>query len=141
MAATFPAAILFNLIQMRKMKIEEKVLKIIQKREKLRYHDQTLMNNYFNKYIGIFPIEFHIRNWGSPNDWKKWNKIAGSVYDNDYLYFSQKYPFIRHFLGPSKPMNSNMNHIEDWWFFARRSKYYRKRTFKLENIFSYKNIL
>ena len=133
--------LLFNLIQMRKMKIEEQVLKIIKKGEKLRYHDQTLMNNYFYKYIGIFPIEYHIRNWGNIIEVKKWNKIAGNIYDNDYLYFSQKYPIIRHYLGPYKPMNSNKNHIEDWWFFARKSKYYRKKSHKLENIFSYKNLL
>ena len=121
------------------MKIEKKVLKIIEKKEKLRYHDQTLMNNYFYKYVGIFPIEYHIRNWGNAKDARKWNKYSGYVYDNDYIYFAQKYPAIRHYLGPSKPMKSNINHIEDWWFFARKSKYFHKNYFK-SKLFSFKII-
>ena len=132
--------LLFNLHQMRKMKIEEQVFNIIKKGEKFRYHDQTLMNNYFKKHIGIFPIEYHIRNWGSIEEIRDWNKIAGNVYDNDYIYFAQKYPSIRHFLGPQKPGNSNINHIEDWWFFARKSKYYRQKSFKFQNIFSFNKL-
>ena len=50
--------LLINLVQMRKMKIEKKVLQIIKKRQRFRYHDLTLMNTYFSKYIGIFPIEY-----------------------------------------------------------------------------------
>ena len=132
--------LLFNLIQMRKMKIEEQVIAIIDKKKKLRYHDQTLMNNYFNKYIGIFPIEYHIRNWGNFHDVIKWNKLSGNLYNNDVIYFAQKYPTIRHYLGPYKPMNSNRNHIEDWWFFARKSKYFRKKSFDFKTIFSFKKI-
>jgi lipopolysaccharide biosynthesis glycosyltransferase len=130
--------LLFNLMQMRKMKIEEKVFDIIKKGEKLRYHDQTLMNNYFKKHIGIFPIEYHIRNWANIREVRRWNKISGNVYDNDYIYFAQKYPSIRHFLGPYKPMHSEVNHIEDWWFFARKSKYYQQKSNKFKNIFSFK---
>lgn len=130
--------LLFNLIQMRKMKIEERVFNIIKKKEKLRYHDQTLMNNYFKNYIGIFPLEYHVRNWGDIKGWKDYNIRSGYIYDNDYIYFSQKYPAIRHFLGRDKPTNSNKNHIEDWWFFARKSKYYRQKSIKFENIFSFK---
>ena len=129
--------LLFNLILMRKLKIEEKVLQIIKKKQKLRYHDQTLMNHYFKDYIGIFPLEYHIRNWGNIEEMKKWNKLAGSVYDEDYFYFSQKYPYIRHFLGPNKPIKSERNHIEDWWFFARKSKYYKKKSSNFGDIFSF----
>ena len=130
--------LLFNLIQMRKMKIEEQVLEIIKKKEKLRYHDQTLMNNYFKKYIGIFPIEYHIRNWGNVSEVRKWNRTSGNVYDNDHIYFAQKHPTTRHYLGPCKPMNSDKNHIEDWWFFARKSKYFRTKSFNFKKIFSFK---
>ena len=129
--------LLINLVQMRKMKIEKKVLRIlIKKRKKFRYHDQTLMNKYFAKYIGIFPFEYHIRNWGAFKNCKDWNKKAGSVYDNDIIYFAQKYPTIRHYLGPYKPIKSERNHIEDWWFFARKSKYYKQKTSDLNKIFS-----
>ena len=133
--------LLFNLVQMRKMKIEEKVLNIIKKKKKFRYHDQTLMNNYFNKYIGIFPLEYHIRNWGNIKEMKAWNSIAGSIYNFDYFYFSQKYPSIRHFLGPVKPIKSEINHMEDWWFFARRSKYYKQKSFNSNEIFSFDKLL
>ena len=129
--------LLFNLVQMRKMKVEEKAIEIIRKNERLKYHDQTLMNKYFGKYIGIFPIEYHIRNWGNFNDVKKWNKLSGNIYNNDYIYFAQKYPTIRHYLGPCKPMNSNKNHIEDWWFYARKSKYFKKKSFDFKTIFSF----
>ena len=129
--------LLFNLNIMRKMKIEEKVLQILKKKQKFRYHDQTLMNLYFKEYIGIFPLEYHIRNWGSLKEMKEWNKVAGSVYDEDYFYFSQKYPYIRHFLGPQKPIKSEKNHIEDWWYFARKSKYYKKKSSKFEDIFAF----
>ena len=129
--------LLFNLNLMRNLKIEEKVLQIIKKKQKLRYHDQTLMNHYFKDYIGIFPIEYHIRNWGNIEEGKSWNIKAGSVYDEDYFYFSQKYPYIRHFLGSQKPMKSDKNHIEDWWYFARKSKYYKKKSSKFEETFSF----
>ena len=130
--------LLFNLLLMRKMKIEEKVLNIIKKRKRLRHHDQTLMNNYFKKHIGIFPLEYHIRNWGNIKQMKAWNKIAGSIFNFDYFYFSQKYPTIRHFLGPVKPIKYERNHIEDWWFFARRSKYFKRKSFNSSEIFSFK---
>ena len=129
--------LLFNLNQMRKMKIEEKVLQIIKRKQRLRYHDQTLMNMYFKKYIGIFPLEYHIRNWGKVEEMENWNKISGSVYDKDYFYFAQKYPAIRHFLGPQKPIKSDKNHIEDWWYFARKSKYYKQKSSNFEDIFSF----
>ena len=133
--------LLFNLNQLRKMKIEERVLNIIKKRQKLRYHDQTLMNNYFKQHIGIFPLEYHVRNWGSIKEMKQWNKLAGNIYDIDYFYFAQKYPSIRHFLGKEKPIKTEKNHIEDWWYFARKSKYYIQKSKKFEKIFSFnKNI-
>ena len=129
--------LLFNLVLMRKMRIEKKVLDIlIKKRKKFSYHDQTLMNVYFTKYIGLFPIEYHIRNWGTFKECKDWNKYSGHVYDNDIIYFAQKYPTIRHYLGPNKPIKSEKNHIEDWWFFARKSKYYKQKTSDFDKIFS-----
>ena len=129
--------LLFNLVLMRKMRIEKKVLDIlIKKRKKFSYHDQTLMNVYFAKYIGLFPIEYHVRNWGTFKECKDWNKYTGHVYDNDIIYFAQKYPTIRHYLGPNKPIKSEKNHIEDWWFFARKSKYYKQKTSDFDKIFS-----
>ena len=62
--------LLLNLLEMRKINFEEKVIKISEKRIKLRYHDQTLLNDYFDEYIGIFPIEFHTRPWSNYKEMK-----------------------------------------------------------------------
>ena len=55
---------------MRKIKFEKKVINIIDKGNKLRYHDQTLLNIYFKEYLGIFPIEYHTRPWGNYKEMK-----------------------------------------------------------------------
>ena len=127
----------FNLYNMRKYNIEEKALKIIKKGKHFFYHDQTLMNNYFKKYIGIFQLEYHIRNWNQIKDIQKYDKITGKIYDFDELYFSSKYPAIRHFLGSAKPIKSEIGHIEDWWFFARHSKYFVTKSHESEKIFNF----
>ena len=128
--------LLLNLLEMRKRNFEEKVIKIIEKRNKLRYHDQTLLNDYFDKYIGIFPIEFHTRPWSNYKEMKTFNSIIGKVFDHDYYYFTHKYPTIRHFLGRYKPKKPNVNYVEDWWFFARKSKYYNDKAKDFYQAFS-----
>ena len=94
-------------------------------------------NNYFKKYIGIFQLEYHIRNWNQIKDIQKYDKITGKIYDFDELYFSSKYPAIRHFLGSAKPIKSEIGHIEDWWFFARHSKYFVTKSHESEKIFNF----
>ena len=116
--------LIFNLYNMRKFQIEQKALNIIKQGKHFFYHDQTLMNNYFKNYIGIFQIEYHIRNWNNISTILHFNKGSGKVYDDDIFYFASKYPSIRHFLGSSKPISSEVGHIEDWWFFARQSKFF-----------------
>ena len=129
--------LLFNLYNMRKFKIEEKALKIIKKGKHFFYHDQTLMNDYFKNYIGIFQLEYHIRNWVTIKNILTFNKRTGKIYDNDVFYFSSKYPSIRHFLGKSKPIKCERGHIEDWWFFARQSKFYVSKSRDSEKIFNF----
>ena len=129
--------LLFNLYNMRKFKIEEKALKIIKKGKHFFYHDQTLMNDYFKNYIGIFQLEYHIRNWATIKNILTFNKRTGKIYDNDVFYFSSKYPSIRHFLGKSKPIKCERGHIEDWWFFARQSKFYVSKSRDSEKIFNF----
>ena len=124
---------------MRKNKFEKKVIDIIKKGKKLRYHDQTLLNNYFKNYIGIFPPEYHTRPWGNFKEMKIFLKIIGQPFDMDYFYFAHKYPTIRHFLGRFKPRNYKINFIEDWWFFARKSKYYNGKVGTFKNAFSFKS--
>ena len=129
--------LVFNLYNMRKFKIEEKAIQIIKKGKHFFYHDQTLMNDYFKNYIGIFQIEYHIRNWRSIENIKKFNKGSGHVYDDDVFYFSSKYPSIRHFLGSSKPTKKDTGHTEDWWYFARLSKFYVTKSHESEKIFNF----
>ena len=118
--------LLMNLLEMRKINFEKKVIKIIQKGEKLSLYDQTLLNVNFEHYIGIFPPEYHTRPWSNYTEMEIFNYKIGNIFDNDYFYFAHKYPTIRHFVGSYKPKKENINHIEDWWFFARKSKYYNK---------------
>ena len=129
--------LLLNLKGMRKINIEEKVITIISKGFKSYYHDQSLLNKYFYKYIGIYPPEFHTRTFQNYYRVKKWNYKSGNIYDNDYLYFAWKYPTIRHYLGRSKYKNNNFIKFYDWWYFARKSKYYKKKTTNITNIFNF----
>ena len=116
--------LLLNLKRMRKMKIEQKVLYILNKGFQNDYHDQFLLNQYFPEIIGIFPPKYHIRPWNDFNEVKEFNIRSGNIYDNDYLYFSSKYPTITHYVYDSKPIFNNKSKSEDWWYFARISKYY-----------------
>ena len=128
--------LLLNLIEMRKIKFERKVLYIIKKGKKLAYHDQTLLNNNFKNYIGIFPPEYHSRPWSNYRETKIFNRLIGKVFDDDYFYFAYKYPTMRHFLGRYKPNNRYNNYIEDWWFFARKSKYYNDKADTYHRVFN-----
>ena len=96
-----------------------------------------MINQYFHKYVGIYPPEFHSRKFNDYLRVKKWNKISGNLYDNDYLYFSWKYPTIRHYLGRSKYKNNNFVKNYDWFYFARKSKYFKKKTNNINEIFNY----
>lgn len=129
--------LLLNLYKMRKMKIEQKVLYILNKGFKNDYHDQFLLNQYFHEIIGIFPPKYHIRPWNSFNEIKEFNIQSGSIYDNDYLYFASKYPIITHYVYNSKPIFNNISKSEDWWYFARISKYYIQKNDNLTLIFNY----
>ena len=129
--------LLLNLHEMRRIKFEEKVIKVIKKGIKFRYHDQTLLDDFFKKYLGIFPPEYHTRPWSNYKEMEIFNKKIGKVFDQDYFYFAHKYPVIRHFLGGYKPRDPNINHIEDWWFFARKSKYFINEANTYNTAFSF----
>ena len=129
--------LLLNLKGMRKNNIEKKVINIINKGFKANYHDQSLLNKYFYKYIDIYPPEFHTRTFNNYLGVKKWNYKSGNIYDNDYLYFAWKYPTIRHYLGNSKFKKKDFINFYDWWYFARKSKYYKKKTNNKMNIFNF----
>ena len=129
--------LLLNLLEMRRYHFEKQVMKIIKKGRKFPYHDQTLLNEYFKKYLGIFPPEYHTRPWSNYTEMEMFNNYIGKPFDSDYFYFAHKYPTIRHFLGNYKPRNFNINYIEDWWFYARKSKYYNSNSTTFQSAFSF----
>ena len=129
--------LLLNLIKMRKYNFEKKVIEIIKKSKILNYHDQTIINDNFKEYIGIFPPEYHTRPWSNYKEMEIFNYKIGNVFDQDCLYFAHKYPTIRHYFGEYKPTNPKINHIEDWWFFARKSKYYNSNANSFDSAFTF----
>ena len=129
--------LLLNLKEMRKLKIEKKVINLISKGYKNQFHDQSIINNFFYKNIGVFPPQYHTKLFVNYDDIRKFNEKTGNIYDTDYLYFSWKYPVIRHYVGFYKPNYNNKYNKEDWWYFARISKYYKRKTFNLMKIFEF----
>ena len=129
--------LLMNLLKMRECKIENKVMEIINKVKVLEYHDQSILNSYFYHFIGFYPPEYHVRPLYDYNEIKIFNNKTGNIFDINYLYYAHKYPYIRHYLGAYKPKNHKVNHVEDWWFFARKSKYYNDSADRFENAFSF----
>ena len=132
--------LLLNLKEMREQQMEKKLLKVLKKGYKSDLHDQTLINNYYGKKLGLFPPEYNQRPFKNFQDMIIFNQMTGKIYDNDYFYFTNKYPTIIHYLGfHNKPYNNDINNKvkEDWWFFARKSKYFFKKTNNLTEIFNF----
>ena len=122
--------ILMNLKKMRRKKIEEKVLKILNRGFKHpTLHDQAIIDTFFFKYVGLLPPEY---NSYLLNESEKYKIISTSnVYNKDKLLFSLKFPVIRHYKGDKKNLN------EDWFFFARKSKYFQKISENYSYIYNY----
>jgi lipopolysaccharide biosynthesis glycosyltransferase len=135
--------LLLNLKEMRNMQVEKKILNLLQKGYKFSFHDQTIINKLLRKYLGIFPPKYHIRPFKNHQELLSFNNKTGNLYDNDLFYFSWKYPTIKHFLGYYKPIYNNINNknMEDWWFIARKSKYFIKKTKNITNIFNFTNLI
>ena len=130
--------LLLNLKKMRNIKLEQKIIDIINKNYKNQFHDQGIINIYFKKLIGIFPPQYHARPYSDYKEIVEYNKKSGNIYDNDQLYFAWKYPAIKHFVAYSKPNYHNKKNKEDWWYFARVSKYFTFKSYNLSKIFKYK---
>ena len=134
--------LLLNLKKMREINMEKKTLNIlIKKGQKYDFHDQAIMNIYFKEYIGEYPPENHGK---TCNDIETiiFNNQTDYFYNNDYLIFSWRYPVMRHYNGykPSYLGINNNKFIEDWWYFARLSKYFVNKTNDLNNIFNYSKL-
>ena len=126
--------LLLNLIGMRKLKIEKKVLTLLNNGFKDPvYHDQAIINIYFKNQVGFLPLEYNTFSHGI-NHIKKFIKDYNGLYDFDSLYFSYKYPSIIHYAGLPK---SKTFYQEDWYYFARKSKYFQRRSQNYSNIFKF----
>ena len=112
--------LLLNLVMMRIMKIEKKVINLLNNGfTHPTFHDQAIINIYFRKYIGFLPPEYNafIFNFKKV---RKYKNSTGELYDFDSLYFQFKFPSILHYKGPPQYKTYFQ---EDWYYFARKSKY------------------
>ena len=121
--------LLLNLKMMRKMKFETKFLNIVNngfginnihtknsddQGINILTADQALLNIYFNKYIGLFPPEYNAKGIDFNSIMKFYNDSM-NLYGIEYIYYSFKYPTIRHFPGSKKHISQN----EDWKYVAK----------------------
>ena len=124
--------LLLNLKKMRKMEIEKKVLTLLNNNfTDSNYHDQAIINLYYKKYIGFLSPEFN-RFKTFKNYFENYYKDINGFYDYDTLYFFLKFPSILHY--PQHP-NLKTYNDEDWYYFARNSKYFQKRSHNYSDIF------
>jgi len=121
--------LLLNLKKMRRIKIEQNVLNLLNSGfTDPNFHDQAIVNKFYKKYIGFLPLEYN-RIIPSASDYYK--KISG-LYDIDSIYFQRKFASIIHY--PGEPKTKTFSD-ENWYYFARKSKYFRKRSHNYTNIF------
>lgn len=125
--------LLLNLDYMRIKKVEHKVLTLLNNGFNDPVLDQAIINIYFKEYIGFLPTEYNTFTF-SYDIVKKYYKETGGLYDFDSLYFSFKYPSIIHYRGHPSLKTYNK---EDWYYFARQSKYFLKRSHNFQSIFNF----
>ena len=129
--------LLLNLKEMRKLKMEKKLLNIMKdgfgyrnvSKEKaynnfttLLTPGQTILNLYFYKYIGLLPPKYNALDNFDYDKIIKLNNEQGNIYDNNYLFYSFKYPSIKHYSGPKEDIFFH----QDWAYFASKSKYFNQ---------------
>ena len=93
----------------------------------------TKYNLYFYKYIGPLPPKFNALSYNYTQV-LFFNNYSGNRYENDYLYFSFKYPIIRHYSGPLKV---NLFKREEWIYYSKKSIYFNKLSNNLSDIYNY----
>ena len=123
--------LLLNLKKMRQKKIEQNVLNLLNSGfTDPTYHDQAIVNKFYKKYVGFLSPEYN-RIVSLVSDYYK--KISG-LYDLDSIYFYRKFASIIHY--PGHPRLKTYSD-ENWYYFARKSKYFRRRSHNYSNIFYY----
>lgn len=120
--------LLLNLQKIRETNFTQKIKEIINngfKDTKYFLHDQAIINQFFFEYIGDLEFEYNSRN----NLFKYSSKYY--IEKEEYLNYinlinSEKYPIIYHFTGDNKPIKHQRKNSEDWWYYARKGKYFQK---------------
>ena len=122
--------LLLNLLKMRKYEIEKKVLNLLNSGfTDPDYHDQAIINKFYKHDISFLSPEYNKIISSIHEIYKK----AGGLYDFDSLYFARKFASILHYPGPPPKIYDD----ENWYYFARKSKYFRKRSQNYSKIFNF----
>ena len=123
--------LLLNLKKMRIKKIEKEVLNLLNSGfSDPNFHDQAIINKFYKKYVGFLSPIYNKCFISLDIFYKKTRKL----YDFDSIYFFNKFPAIIHY--PGSPEFKTYND-ENWYYFARKSKYFRKRSHNYTNIFNF----
>lgn len=120
--------LLLNLQKMREMNFTKKIREIINngfKDTQYFLHDQAIINQFFFDYIGDLEFEYNYRD-GLFNYNSKYYIGKKEYLNYINLINSEKYPYIFHFTGENKPFKTQRKHSEDWWYYARKGKYFQK---------------
>ena len=123
--------LLLNLKKMRIKKIEKEVLNLLNSGfSDPMFHDQAIINKFYKKYVGFLSPIYNKGVISLDEFYKNTRKL----YDFDSLYFFYKFPAIIHYTGPPR---LKTYYDENWYYFARKSKYFRKRSHNYTNIFNF----
>ena len=115
---------------MRKIQIEKQVLNILNSGfTHPTLHDQAVIELYLFKYVGLFPPEYNSYFLNYTESLELINNPK--LYDRDEIIFSLKFPAIRHYKGAEKNLN------DDWFYFARKSKYFYEKSSNYSNTFNF----
>ena len=122
--------LLLDLDALRKNKMTEKFNKfMIENREKINQHDQTVINVVCQKNIGTLPPKYGIWSFEAEKYAVKHNERQRPHlrYDMKEFINAYKHPAILHYVWP-KPFWKRKKPIFDkeWWYYARISGYYNE---------------
>ena len=120
--------LLLNLQKMRELNFSKKIKEIINSGftdTKYHLHDQAILNEYFYEYIGDLESDYNSRI--NLFEYNSEYYITNKDYSN-YLNLvnSEKHPYIYHFTGGDKPIKHKRKKYDDWWYYARKGKYFQK---------------
>ena len=119
--------LLINLQKMREINFTKKIKEIITngyKDRKYHLHDQAILNQFFFEYIGDLELDYNSRLFLFEYN-SKYYITNEDYYNYINLINSEKYPYIYHFTGDNKPIKYKRKKSDDWWYYARKGKYFQ----------------